>query len=103
MIPVDIESLIVGVCAARGQEVPALGDVLLSLLPTDFDLLLFTATSKIIWFQSSFGFVGCGKENVSTRQYSGQQEKGTMGRDLVPSLRALVVLLSLSIVLSSLR
>jgi hypothetical protein len=47
-----LAALIVRVAAPDDVQVPALGDVLLALLPPDLDLLLLAPTAEVVRLQS---------------------------------------------------
>lgn len=47
-LPVRGGSLLIGVSRVIGEEIPPLGDVLLSLLSPDLNLLLLPATPQIV-------------------------------------------------------
>lgn len=50
-LPVRGGSLFIGVSRGIGEEIPPLGDVLLSLLSPDLNLLLLPATPQIVLFE----------------------------------------------------
>jgi hypothetical protein len=56
-LPVPCSSLLIRVDTRSGEEVSPLCDVLLALLPSDLDLLLFATTSEIVLLQATLVLV----------------------------------------------
>ena len=64
-LPVAHTTLIVRVGAGAGEEVAPLGDVLLSLLSPNFDLLLLATAPELVLLQAALALVLCRWARIS--------------------------------------